>query len=52
MTSTTLATVVALAAETEEHRDIPGTPIVWGVVAFAILMLLLLAVLAFGRGRT
>jgi hypothetical protein len=52
MTSTTVAKVVALAAETEQHRDIPASPVVWGVVAFSILMFLLLCVLAFGRGRT
>jgi hypothetical protein len=52
MMSSTLVAAAVLAAESEQHRDIPATPVVWGVVAFSILMLLLLCVLAFGRGRT
>lgn len=39
------------AAETEEV-DIGAPAFVWGLIAFAILMVLLLATLTFGKGRS
>jgi hypothetical protein len=49
---TAAAFVLLSAAETEEQIDTGAPPIVWGISAFAILMILLLGTLAFGRGRT
>ena len=49
---TTAALTLLAAAETEEHVDIGAPALVWGIGAFAILMLLLLGTLAFGKGRS
>ena len=43
--------MAAAGTESETHIDI-GPPIAWGLGAFAILMLLLIITLTFGRGRT
>ena len=40
----------ALAAE-EKTRDLPAPPIVYGIVAFAIFVVLIVALLMFGKGR-
>jgi hypothetical protein len=39
-----------LAAE-EKTRDLPAPPIVYGIVAFAVFVILIVAVLMFGKGR-
>jgi hypothetical protein len=44
-----LTTVIAQGAEVE--HELPVDPIVFGLVAFAILGALLLGVLMFGKGR-
>jgi hypothetical protein len=44
-----LTTVVASGAE--ETHEPPVDPIVFGLVAFAILAVLIVAVLMFGKGR-
>jgi len=44
-----LTTVVASGAE--ETHEAPVDPIVFGLVAFAILSVLIVAVLMFGKGR-
>ncbi len=44
-----LTTVLAQGAE--ETHELPADPLVFGVVAFAILGALLLGVLVFGKGR-
>ena len=44
-----LTTVQALAAE--DTHELPVDPIVFGLGAFAILGVLLLGVLVFGKGR-
>ena len=49
---TAAALVLLTAAPTEEQVDIGAPPLVWGISAFAILMLLLLATLVFGKGRS
>jgi uncharacterized membrane protein len=40
----------ALAAE-EKTRDLPAPPIVYGIAAFAVFVVLIVAVLMFGKGR-
>jgi hypothetical protein len=40
----------ALAAE-EKTRDLPAPPVVYGIVVFAIFVVLIVAVLMFGKGR-
>ncbi|MEJ7707367.1 MAG: hypothetical protein WKF82_08900 [Nocardioidaceae bacterium] len=35
----------------EELRELPADPIVFGALAFVLLMLLLLGLLMFGKGR-
>ncbi|WP_199906943.1 hypothetical protein [Aeromicrobium chenweiae] len=42
---------IAAAEETEHLRDIGVEPWVVGLVALSILMVLLLALLSFGKGR-
>jgi hypothetical protein len=42
--------LISLAAE-EQTRDLPADPIVFGLVSFALLLLLMLALLMFGKGR-
>ncbi|WP_153911640.1 MULTISPECIES: hypothetical protein [Aeromicrobium] len=42
---------IAAAEETEHLRDIGIEPWAVGVIAFAILMVLLFALLSFGKGR-
>jgi hypothetical protein len=49
---TAAALSLLTAATTEEHVDIHVPAIVYGLVVFAVLMLLLLATLAFGKGRS
>ena len=44
-----LTTVWAQGAE--ETHELPAEPIVFGLVAFAILLALIVAVLMFGKGR-
>ncbi len=44
-----LSTVLAQGAE--ETHELPAEPLVFGLVAFAILLALLLGVLVFGKGR-
>jgi hypothetical protein len=44
-----LTTVIAQGAEV--HHELPVEPMVFGVVAFAMLGALLLGVLMFGKGR-
>jgi hypothetical protein len=41
---------VALAAE-EKTRDLPVPPIVYGIAAFAVFVVLIVALLMFGKGR-
>ncbi len=41
---------IVLAAE-EQTRDLPADPIVIGLVAFGLLLLMMLALLMFGKGR-
>jgi hypothetical protein len=41
---------LTLAAE-EQLRDLPASPVVFFLVTFAILMVLILGVLMFGKGR-
>lgn len=41
---------VMRAAE-EQLRDLPADPIVFGALAFGLLLLLVLGVLMFGKGR-
>jgi len=40
-----------LAAE-EPLRDLPADPLVFGVIAFVILLAMLVALLMFGKGRS
>jgi hypothetical protein len=40
----------ALAAE-EKTRDLPAPPIVYGIVVFIVFVVLVVAVLMFGKGR-
>lgn len=47
-----VARTLLTAAETEEQIDIGAPPLVWGIAAFAILLLLLLGTLVFGKGRS
>lgn len=42
--------LISLAAE-EHTRDLPAPPIVYGLVTFAILLVLMVALLMFGKGR-
>jgi hypothetical protein len=39
-----------LAAE-EKTRDLPAPPIVYGIVVFCVFVVLIVAVLMFGKGR-
>jgi len=48
----TAAALTLLAVEAEERIDTGAPPLVWGVAAFAILLLLLLATMVFGKGRS
>ena len=43
--------LISLAAE-EKLRDLPAPPIVFGLLAFAILIILMVGLLMFGKGRT
>jgi hypothetical protein len=43
--------IMSLAAEGEQLRDLPVPPIVIGAGSFVLLMMLIVAVLIFGRGR-
>ncbi len=43
--------LISLAAA-EKLRDLPAPPIVIGLVAFAVLLVLMLGLLMFGKGRT
>ncbi|HET7327136.1 MAG TPA: hypothetical protein VFJ14_07590 [Nocardioidaceae bacterium] len=40
-----------LAAETEHANELPAEPYVYGLVALGILLLLLVGMLIFGKGR-
>lgn len=42
--------LLSLAAE-EQTRDLPADPIVFGAITFAILLVLMLGLLMFGKGR-
>ena len=44
-----MALIVIRAAETT--REIPADPVVFGALAFGVLMVMLLALLVFGKGR-
>lgn len=46
-----LSTVTTLAAETAEHGEPAVHPYVVGIIALAVLLVLLLAVVSFGGGR-
>ncbi len=48
----TAAALSLLSAATTDVVDIGPPAIVWGICVFAVLMLLLLATLAFGKGRS
>ncbi len=48
----TAAALALLAAAETEEVDIGAPALVWGISAFAILMLLLLGTLVFGKGRS
>ncbi len=41
---------VIMSAE-QQMRDLPADPIVFGALAFGLLLLLVLGVLMFGKGR-
>jgi len=45
------AAIERLAAQTETGRDIPGEPWMLGIGAFALLIVLLLITLSFGKDR-
>jgi hypothetical protein len=45
-----MAPDLTLAAE-EHLRDLPAPPIVFGLVAFVILLVLMVGLLMFGKGR-
>jgi hypothetical protein len=40
-----------LSAQEEHTRELPADPIVFGLVAFALLLALIVGVLIFGKGR-
>ncbi len=40
-----------LAAAEEQTRDLPASPIVFGLIAFVLLLAMLLGLLMFGKGR-
>lgn len=40
-----------ILAVAEQPRDLPAPPIVFGLVAFGLLLTLLLGLLMFGKGR-
>jgi hypothetical protein len=42
--------LISLAAE-EQTRDLPAPPIVYGIIVFVALLLLMVALLMFGKGR-
>ena len=41
----------AVFAAEEKTRDLPAPPIVYGIVVFAVFVVLIVAVLMFGKGR-
>ena len=43
--------LIHLAAAEEQTRDLPVPPIVIGLVTFGILLVLMAALLMFGKGR-
>lgn len=45
-----MASSLLIAAE-EVHRELPADPLVYGALAFGLLMLLMLGLLMFGKGR-
>jgi len=45
------AAIELFSAQTETGRDLPGEPWMLGVGAFAVLVLLLLITLSFGKDR-
>jgi hypothetical protein len=45
------AAIAVLAEKTQTGRDLPGEPWMLGVGAFALLVVLLLITLAFGKDR-
>jgi hypothetical protein len=45
-----MASDLTLAAE-EHLRDLPASPIVFGLITFAILLVLIVGLLMFGKGR-
>jgi hypothetical protein len=51
MTAAAHSLLMAAATQTEEV-DLGAPAIVWGIGAFAILMVLLLGTLVFGKGRS
>jgi hypothetical protein len=40
-----------LAAAQEQARHLPAPPVVFGLIAFALLQVLMLGLLMFGKGR-
>ena len=45
------AAIDLIAAQTEKGRDLPGEPWMLGVGAFALLVVMLLITLSFGKDR-
>ncbi len=45
-----MASSLLVAAE-EVHRELPADPLVYGTLAFGLLMMMLWALLMFGKGR-
>ncbi len=43
--------MILLSAVAETPRDLPADPIVFGLLAFGLLLALMLALLMFGKGR-
>ncbi|MBA3233825.1 MAG: hypothetical protein H0T17_07735 [Propionibacteriales bacterium] len=43
--------LMSLAAAEEQTRDLPVSPIVFGLIAFAMLLALMAGLLMFGKGR-
>jgi hypothetical protein len=40
-----------IAAVEEQTRDLPAPPVVFGILAFTLLMVLMVGLLMFGKGR-
>jgi hypothetical protein len=44
-------TIIWTALEVEVHHELPFPPYVFGLIAFALLMTLMIITLAIGKGR-